>query len=291
MNFRHLLFWLALLFTSAAAQASISCTSIASNPNTISTNYVNGSTAALQSSFTVTCNRSSTTDPTSLSYSVTATNGLQPNGANNNALLVSGGTSYTLRYDVYLPAGCGGGQWKGNGTINGTVSWSSTSVTGTSTDTQTYWFCINTTQTLTGSGFYTDTVGLTATWSSAAPVQSGTVSGSIGVSVFAPASCTVTQPANLSMTYPAFSTLPVSSSSTFYATCSNLMTYSLAVSPTSGTLAGVNYTVGVDTPTSTGTGGAQMHSVTATAVPGQAGTCPTATCTPAAVTHTLTVTY
>lgn len=275
----------ALLFGAAGAGAAITCTTITSPGYT--TAYVAGTTGGLQLSFTVTCNRGSTSDPTSISYSVQASNGDNAKGINNRAALTIGGTTYYVGYDVYTPS-CGGSQWKGNVSLGGTVTWSS-SQTGNATDAQSYWACINAAQNPAASGAYQDTIIMTATYN---PGTGNTVlTGTIPVTIYAPASCVINPaPGNVNIVYPAFSPTPLSSSTSFGATCTAPMPYSMAVSPTTGTLAGVNYDVSLSPASATGTGSLQNYTITVTAPAGQGGTCTGASCT-ATQTHTLTITY
>ena len=283
--FLRLLAAIALVLAATGAHATITCTSITSSGFTSA--YVPNSTVALQLSFTITCNRGSASDPTTLSYSVKADNGLTSQGNANRASLSLGGATSYIFYDVYTPS-CAGVQWKNNVSISGTVAWAQTQ-TGNSTDTQPYWACIVTAQNPTTAGSYTDTIGIGATYSSG--TGNVTLGGTIPVTIYAPANCLINPaPGGVSLTYNAFTQNPVSGTTTFGATCTSPMPYSLAVSPATGTLAGINYNVNLNTPSAVGTGNLQMFTITVTAPPGQAGTCAGASCT-ATQTHTLTVTY
>jgi spore coat protein U-like protein len=269
-----------LVLMPLAARAAITCSSVATTGFTWY--YVNGTTAAVQLSYTVTCNRSSTSDATTFAYGNNIDNGLHAAGSNRAQL-----GSALMSYDLYLGS-CAGTLWanKNPTNIDGTITWLA-SQTGIATDTQTYWACINTAQTLTTSGWYADTVTMTVKGPGGVKVT-----GSIAINIFAPASCLITTgPGTIALSYTAFSPIDISASTPFSPTCSSGMPYTIDVSPTSGTLAGVNYTVAPSTMTSTGTGSAQTGmSITATAVAGQSGICTTASCTQSQ-THTLTITY
>lgn len=274
-----------LALTAMGAHAAITCTSITTSGFT--TAYVPNTTVALQLSFTITCNRGSTTDPTTLSYSVKADNGRTPQGNANRASLSLGGTTSYIFYDVYTPS-CAGTQWKNNVSVSGTVTWGQTQ-TGNSTDTQPYWACIVNPQNPTAAGTYMDTIAIDATYNPG--TGNAVVSGTIPVTIYAPANCLINPaPSGVSLIYNAFSVVPVSGTTSFGATCTSPMPYSLAVSPATGTLSGVNYDVTLSAPTGTGTGTLQTYTITVTAPPGQAGACAGASCT-ATQTHTLTVTY
>lgn len=274
----RLLLALALLLLLPAARAAITCTSI-SSPG-VSINYVNGTTASVQTFFTVSCTRSSASDPASVSYDVLADNGTNPTGQNNRATLAGA----TLRYDVFTSASCAT-TWKGNRKISDTITWSG-GATGTITKQTSFWACMVSAQTATSAGGYTDSVGLTLSYGNNNP----TVSGIVPVSIYAPALCTMVTPAgNLTLNYTAFG--PQTSQSTSFAvTCTSGMPYTIATDVTEGVLTGVRYVLTLSTPTANGTGAPQTYSITATVPAGQAGACPIGNCS-ATRSHTLTITY
>lgn len=274
----RLMFALALLLLPPAAQAAITCTSI-SSPG-VSINYVSGTTTSVQTFFTVSCTRSSSSDPASIGYDVTADNGTNPTGQNNRATLAGA----TLRYDVFTSASCGS-TWKGNRKISDTITWSG-GATGTITRQTSFWACMVTAQTPTSAGAYTDSIGLTLSYGNNNP----TVSGTVPVTIYAPALCTMVTPAgNLTLNYTAFGA-QTSQSTSFAVTCTSGMPYTIATDVAEGVLTGVRYLLTVSSPTANGTGAPQSHSITATVPGGQAGTCPTGSCS-ATRAHTLTITY
>jgi spore coat protein U-like protein len=272
-----LLLALAMLLVLPGAQAAITCTIGSAG---VSINYQNNTTTSVQTTFTVSCTRSSPSDPTSVSYDVTADNGLYFTGQNNNAKL---GTAL-LRYDVFTSASCGT-TWKGNRKISDTISWSG-GATGTISKQTYFWACILTAQTAAATGTYTDSVGMTMTYGTGNTVAYGT----IPVAIYAPALCTMVTPAgDLFLTYAAFGPL-ASRSTSFAVTCTSGMPYSIATDVTEGVLTGLRYTLGLNSTTANGTGAPQTYSITATIPAGQAGTCATANCS-GVRTHTLTITY
>jgi spore coat protein U-like protein len=261
-----------------AAHATITCTSI-SSPG-VSVGYVNNSTTSLQTYFVVSCTRSSVSDPLSVSYDVAANNGLNPNGVNNRAFLGSA----SLRYDVFTNSSCGTA-WKNPRNISDSITWPN-GATGTITKQTTYWGCIVTAQTATATGTYTDSVTMTMTYG---PTNT-TVVGTIPVSIYAPALCTVTtRPGALSLGYQAFGP-QVSQSTNFGLTCTSGMPYTIATDVPEAVLTGLRYTLGLSATSASGTGAPQTYSVTATIPAGQAGSCPSAACTGSRI-HTLTITY
>lgn len=275
---RMLLAVLALLGGGQAA--AITCSTITSPGTTI--NWVAATSMAMQAYFEVTCNRPVGDAATSVTYDVTADNGGNRSG-NINRVRHSGGS--LLEYDPYKDAACGtefrsGGPRK----ITDTLSWGAAEY-GTKSKQTSFWVCItNTTQTAPASGAYTDTIGLDFT----SPV--GNLSGSVLVTVYAPASCTMTTPpSQIDLAYAAFGP-QVSSSTGFGVNCTIGMPYTMSLDATSGVAAGLRYTLSITQPAANGTGGAQNFSVTATIPAGQAGTCAAASCQQINP-HTLIISY
>lgn len=278
MTFRwnQLLLVLLLLLLLPAARATLTCTSVTSPGASI--NYQSGTTVSVQTYFTVSCTRTSTSDPASVTYDVAVDHGTNPSGQKNRATLGSA----TLQYDVYTDAGCGT-EWRISRKISDTITWSGGS-TGTITKQTSYWVCITSAQTPTASGGYMDTVGMTLTYGG------NTLYGSAGISIFAPALCTLVTPAgNLVLSYAAFGP-QVSTSTSFAVTCTSGMPYTIETDVTEEVLTGLRYLLTLSTTSANGTGVPQSHSITATLPAGQAGTCAAGTCS-GTRTHTLTITY
>lgn len=274
----RLLFALSLLAGGPAAQAAITCTSI-SSPG-VSINYMNKTTASVQTFFTVSCTRASASDPTSVSYDVVVDNGTSPAPKGNRASLGNA----TLVYDLFANAACTIG-WGGTSKISDTISWAG-GATGTITRQTSFWGCITTSQNATASGTYSDSVGMTMTYGTPAT----TVFGAIPVAIYAPALCTVSsRPGPINLSYAAFGP-QVAQSTSFSMTCTNGMPYTLATDVPEAVLAGLRYTLALNATSANGTGAPQPYTVTATITAGQAGDCPTVNCT-ATRTHTLTITY
>jgi len=273
----RVLFALLMLLALPGARAAITCT--IGTPG-VSINYVNGTTMSVQTYFTVSCTRTSTGDPNSVSYDVLADNGTNPTGQNNRATLGAA----TVRYDVFTSAACNN-SWKGNRKISDTISWTG-NATGTISKQTAYWACIVTAQTATTAGIYTDSVGLTMTYG-----QGNTVAyGTMAVSIYAPALCTMVAPAsNLNLTYAAFGP-QVSQSTTFAVTCTSGMPYTIATDVTENVITGLRYLLSLSATAANGTGAPQSYGITATFPSGQAGTCAGSVCS-ATQTHTLTITY
>ena len=266
---------LLLLLLPQLGHAAITCSSITSPGITMS--YVNSTTTSVQTSFTVTCTRGSAGDPASLAYTVKVGNGLNPASAGRNKVM-NGAAS--LIYDTYTTSGCGT-QWSTTTTLNDSITWGA--ATGPLTRQTSYWGCINTAQTATTAGVYTDTVTMTLTYGAS------TLTGSLPVTIYAPAACTVSPPSQFNMTYTAFSASAPALTKLWSATCTTGMPYTITLDSTSGTVAGLSYTVGLSSGSSTGTGSAQSFLATTTLAASQAGSC-AGSCS-GTVTHAITVSY
>lgn len=239
------------------------------------------STNITQSSVTINCTRA-TSDSTSMPYSLAADNGGNPKGINNQA---SFGTN-VIRYDVYMDSSCGT-QWKGNTTFNGPLVFPSGQLSATAN--LTYWGCTLSGQNV-AAGIYSDNVNMTLSYGPSPQSSTGKVS--FPVSIATPATCALTQPPgtlNFGI-YPSLSPTAVTGSSQFGVTCTSYLPYTMTISPGAGTVVGLNYSLSIATPNSTGTGALQNFTVDGSLAAGQAGVCSTATCT-GQNTHTLTITY
>lgn len=265
---------LAAALVPGVASAVISC-SIASSGFAAAYDPAAPGFNTTQTFFTVTCTRGSALDPTSLSYGVTVDNGLYPTGANNRAAFGAN----RIRYDVYRDAACTS-KWKGATAISGTITFSGT---GTVTQNQAYWGCVNAGQALP-AGTYTDSVAMTLSYGVLVAV------GAFAVSISTPATCSMTTaPGNVVFNYLAFGPAQAPTT-TFGVTCTNALPYTMALDATSGTLLGLNYTLALGAASSVGTGVAQTHTITGSMAGGQSGTCAAGTCT-ASQPRTLTITY
>lgn len=276
--------WLAalvLLLWVNFAQATISC-SISSPGFTAGYPVNSASIIITQTSYSITCSRSNNLlDATTTTYSVKVDSGTNPQGANNNRA-TSG--SNTIRYDTYTDSACGT-KWQGNTTIPssaGTITMVGLTPT---TVTQNFWGCIGAGISPT-AGTYTDTVTMTPTYGLL--VSGG--SNTFPVTIITPPTCTISSsPGTVVFSYTSFSTTAATASTTFGVTCSNSLPYTMAVSPASGTLVGISYSLSLPA-SSTGTGVQQTQTISGTAAAGQAGTCATGTCSGIQST-TLTITY
>lgn len=273
--------WLAavvLALAAGTAQAAITC-SLSSAGFAAAYDPANPATNVTQTSFSVSCTRGLAGDPASVAYSVTVDNGLSPQGQNNRASYLAN----RIRYDTYRDAGCSS-KWKGATAIGGTINFVGT---GTVTQQGNFWGCILAGQTGLPAGTYLDTVVMTMTYG---PAPSLVAVNSFGVTIGTPATCSVnTAPGSIVFNYVALGGA-VTPGTTFAVTCTTALAYTMALDTTTGTLVGLNYSLALSTPGSTGTGAQQTHAINGTMAAGQAGTCAAGVCSGTRV-HALTISY
>ena len=295
----RLLASLGLSFMSTAAHAVITCS--LSAPVAVNFAYVSATSNTRagnvqQGSVTANCTRTSAADPTTVTLS--ASNGLYASGQGNNVRQVFGGTNFQIAYDLYQDSACSL-NWRDrkNSTISATLS--GTALNTPVSATFPYWACKLAAQTLTSypSGLYSDRVDLVLYAASTAVATS-----SLNVNIYAPAVCSISNgPSQLTFSYNAFSPTAVFAGTSFRANCTNFLPYTLALSPVSGVVGGLRYTLGLSLsaagsasnigPVSldavgnaTGTATHYINGAMVAGQPGQAGTI-------VPQPHTLTITY
>lgn len=283
-----------LLTLAPMAEAAITCTissggfASAYVPSTAATNVT-------QSSFTMTCQRNAAGDATTITYGVRNDNGIHANVNQNRAQL--GATTSRINYDLFADSGCSV-VWRNNAANDIVDTIPVLTGFAPSSKTTNWWGCIPGSQTGLPTGSYTDTVTMTARLGAAG---NGAVlaTGAFPVSIFNPSTCTIsTSPGNVAFgTYNALG-VAKTANTTFAATCTSLLPYSMALDAVSGVVVGLNYSLALNTTnvgginplTSTGTGVAQSFFINGTMPAGQAGTCATGSC-PGTATRTLTITF
>ncbi len=297
--------WLGLLFSVLfihVSQAAVFCS--VTSPG-FSTAYVTANTASnvTATSFSVTCTKDAAgrRATSTVSYQVTAGNGLQPTGTQNRAKKLTG----FLNYSVSTVPTCATA-WKGTTRLPTIAASFVMAINTTVTNTYTFYGCIPPLQVATAPlGNYTDTVTMTI----ARPGGGGGggrnrvtfTNGTFPVNIVAPATCTLTTPpTNLAFSYTAFRSTAALASTTFGVTCSTFLPYTMVLDATVGVVTGLNYTLALNTVAtggtsplaSVGTGVAQSFFVNGSMTAGQAGTCAStaAVCTGTQI-RTLTITY
>jgi spore coat protein U-like protein len=264
-----------------AAQAATTCTFGASPGFTIPT-YTEAQAASSATSVTVNCNRAATSDPATVTYTVT----FGPGNNNKRAAAVVNGTSYYVAYSV---AGTAPACSPAVTTVTGTITWPTTgaqaSRIGTLSSVANYAGCVAP-QALIAAATYTDTIGLTLTHNAG----TGTATGTAPVTITRGSQCTVTQaPTTLAFNYTAFRSTALSVTSPLGITCSNTTPYTMALDVANGTVAGLAYSLALSALSATGTGTQQSHVITGTMSAGQPGDC-TGSCTGSRA-HSVVITY
>lgn len=272
------------LLTGNAAEAAFSCSVTSTG---IATAYDPLATAdrVTQSSATIQCNRDSG-DAQQLIFTLAASNGQNASGQGNRAKL---GTQL-LAYDLFQDYCSTRWRSPGGGYFERTLNFAGSLSAAMTLD---YWACIPRSQTGLAAGTYTDQVTMTLTYYGAGKPQppSQVATGTFGVNISTPWQCSIsTTPGILDFgAYLAFGPA-LSASTTFGVTCTNSLPYTVAVSPTSGVVTGLNYSVAPALTTNTGTGVQQILTINGSMPAGQAGTCAGASCSGSNV-HTVTLTY
>jgi spore coat protein U-like protein len=263
--------------THAAVTCTASVTSIVKgyDPNATGDTVATGS-------YTVSCTRLAS-DPNTFNWQLGANNGQQPNGAQNRVQL--GANRYN--YEIYrLTPYVNGNRWQDAAStrFTGTINFGAGLIASQSGS---FDLRLPGPQTVRPAGTYTDVVTVTVRNGSGTMLSQTTFS----VSIITIASCTLsTPPGNINLAYTSFQVAAASASTNFGVNCTTGIPYTMALDATSGTLVGLNYTVALSLSASNGTGAAQTFSITGNIAGGQAGTCATGSCSGSA-TRTLTISY
>lgn len=282
----------------ADAAAAITCTI---NASTLAVTYQdNAAAVSTQASLAVTCTRGANNDPQTLDYTIEA-----PGQGNNfsgtrRASAAINGTTYYTGYTLGTAIGCGSA-W-GAGTFTGKFTWTKANdKTSQTAPAHAYFVCV---PNQTGSGLaatnanpaYADTFAIKVNNSAGG---ANLVSSSHSVSITVTPICSLPQtPSTIAISYTAFQASQATPSTPFRVKCTTTDGYTVEASPTSGTAAGLNYTLDVldsanavvaPATTLTGTGTEQNFTIRATVPAGQAG-CSGGDC-PASQSHTLTISY
>ncbi len=271
---------LAALLGWGAAQAAITCSLSNTNPYPIydpSSNAHNDSTGTI----TLICTRL-TSDASSIDYWVGLDQGEPPAGRN---LTRQTGTQ-TLNYRIYRNAGYSQTWNNGAGGVTGTINFGGSTATSV---TLTYYFRVIRQQTGKPAGLYDDTPLATLRFNTRFDPDEATTALVPVVSIVA--ECRVSStPAPLVLNYTSFSASAITASTGFAVSCTNSTPYTMALDATSGSMLGLNYTLGLSSSSATGSGLPQNYSVTGTVAANQSGNCASASCS-ATQARTITITY
>lgn len=268
----------ALPFIALSARAAITCVV---SPSGFSTTY--GPTFpgwnSTQSSVTATCTRNLAGDPASITYTLRSNNGGVTSGGFN---LANSGAN-TIRYDTYKDSTCAT-KWGATAATQFTGTLTFGAAPSTVAVTHQYWGCLPALQ-VPVAGTYTDL--LTATLN---PSSGATVTQTYTASILTPGTCSLsTAPGTVAFTYTALGAA-ASASTTFGVNCTNRLPYTIALDAVNGVVSGLHYTLALSTSSSRGLGVEQTHTISGNMVAGQAGTCPSGSCS-ATNLHSVTITY
>jgi spore coat protein U-like protein len=264
----------------AAVTCSASVTSITKgyDPNATGDTVATGS-------YTISCTRLAS-DPNTFNWQLGANNGLQPGGGGQNRVQMGGGAN-RYDYELYrLTPYVNGNRWQdgGGNRFNGTLNFGAGLV---ATQSGAFDLRLPGPQPVDPAGTYTDTVTVTVRNGSGTMLSQTT----FNVSIITIASCMLwSPPGNINLSYTSFQVAAASASTNFGVNCTTGIPYIMALDATSGTLVGLNYTLALSQTASNGTGVAQTFSINGSIAAGQSGTCGTAACS-ASATRTLTITY
>lgn len=258
--------WLAafaMLAFANSARATVNCTISSLGFSTAYASLL----SITASSFTVTCTHLSGGAGNSATYQVAVNN-----GSTAQTVALSGASS--INYNLTTDAACLT-PWKGT-TYIPALPYTTPNLPVGSSDIKTYsfWGCVPAGQ-VVPAGTYTDTVTM-----SFIPGGASYTNNTFPVTINASATCALSAPpGNISFNYTSFSAAPVAASTTFAATCTTQLPYTMALDATSGTINGVTYTLTLSAVGGTGTGVAQTYTINGSAAAGQGGSCTAATCT------------
>ena len=271
-----------LALAAAPALAAYSCTvtvtavTVVYDPTSVVQNVTTGS-------YTINCTRA-LTDNSNLAWTLAVNNGTNAGGGFNR---VEQPPSRRYNYETYRFAPyTAANLWGAAAAVrfSGTLAFGGStfaSVTGP------FDIVMPALQTVQPAGTYTDT--LTATLRRGGTTMDTTA---FGITVRTNNTCQLSvPPGNVNFTYSSFQGSAATASTTYGVRCTTSLPYTMALDATSGTLLGLNYTLGISPSTSgTGTGATQTYTINGSIAAGQSGICATASCN-ASQTRTLTLSW
>lgn len=287
-----------LLATGQGSWAAYSCDVSATSVGVIYT----AANVDTNGSVLLTCTRL-LTDANTLTYRIKANDGTNAQAAAPFRRAERGTSGNFLNYILRRGTAAGGAATCGNtSTWRAPATGTTNVITGTLnfgtalTQSVTWGYCVRVRGTAGGNpaaptaGVYTDSFNVFGQYpnnNAGALTSSVAVNYTVGVNnqcVFN------TFPSAMVFNYTSFTGTAQSAARTFDLRCSNALPWSVAVSPASTTLLGLNYTMGISPASGTGNGADQVITLTGTLPANQAGTCAGATCAGTQA-HTVTITY
>ena len=283
---------LAAAWPMTEAQAAISCSFNAGTG--VSINYSSTTNNPSSGTFSVTCDRTLTTDPSVVNITAGNDDGLYISGNKKRAKLTTAANCTTasncIIYELFTSSALSTVWSKNPKNITDTLTF----LTGARSATKvvTYYFISAATQNV-GVGSFTDLETLTLSYA----ISTGTVTSLGGspaafpVTISTAGFCSLsTPPGAITFSYVSFQPTAATASTGFAANCTTSLSYTMALSSTSGLLLGLPYALSLSATGGTGTGVAQSYTINGLIARGLSGDCASASCNATAV-HTLTITY
>ncbi len=281
-----------LLGYCTGVNAAYSCSMTAMDLNGI---YASAANLNLSGTLTLNCTRD-LADPANMTYFIELNNGAT---TGTRRLYRHGGTNVNasrLNHTVSR-TGFGGTIWStAANRVTGTLAFGAATFASA---TFTYYLRVASAQTGKTVGIYDDiltfsmrqlTAGpvlATTTFTPTASVVSSCFVGQVATGYTAPGA---TNPSTLTLNYTSFAATPQTANMSFTVDCTSGTAYTMALSPASGTLLGLPYTLSLNSTSATGNGLAQPYTVTGSIAANLSGTCAAASCTATQAT-TITITY
>lgn len=284
---------LAAAWPMTEAQAAISCSFNAGTG--VSINYNSTTNNPSSGTFSVTCSRTLTTDPSVVNITAGNDDGLYISGNKKRAKLTTAANCTTasncIIYELFTSSALSTVWSKNPKNITDTLTFATGALSATKV--VTYYFTSAATQNV-GVGSFTDLETLLPSYTS---TPSSTVTGPPGspaafpVTISTAGFCSLsTPPGAITFSYVSFQPTAATASTGFAANCTTSLSYTMALSSTSGLLLGLPYALSLSATGGTGTGVAQSYTINGLIAGGLSGDCASASCNATAV-HTLTITY
>lgn len=290
--------WIAaavLLSVGISSQAAIVCGTV--TPTSVTGNTPASGNFDLTGQFTINCTRLGS-DPTTRTIYIGINVGENPDGTAGREMTRQSGTEQ-INYALYRNAGFTGAWSEGagrapgntqNGGLNYPLTFTSTSTTSQNFVVPYYFRVTQANYSGAAAGIYDDLSVIVRVRAS----QNGTIesTATFGPTISKPSHCYFSvPPTTLSMNYTSFSNTAQTGSVSYGVSCTATTSYTMALSSTSGTILGLNYTLSLSaTGSQLGTGFQQNYTISGNIPAGQAGTCASGTCN-ATQARTLTITY
>ena len=300
-------------YAAANPHGTITC-DIGSTPVSYSATYAFGGANATSLLIPVTCTQSGATANSGDQVDVTVNIGNSNSAPGTTQNTANKASVPSINYDFYTTTACNSEIHDSTNPLVARVT--VTTKNGTNTGTAGPFYGCVPVPAPAANGTYTDTVSVTIPAGGVVQVSGGAIAavgtapaGVINVSITIPERCTITLAGDLPLNYTAFGPI-VNGSKSFSAVCGSTLRPVMTLTDNAGTLlttgvaAGVNYTLGLNTSASGGTGtlaataggGTNTYYINAVIASGQAGSCASpatnngATCTESK-THYVTITW